>query len=86
MNENGHNQAENERLDRVERIIEALAGRQQEIEDEFSRLLKAQVVLQDSQQRLQDAQQRTEKALATFIETLKSEPPKRRISSMPSSI
>ena len=68
MNENGHNQAENERLDRVERIIEALAGRQQEIEDEFSRLLKGQVVLQDSQQRLQDAQQRTEKALATFIE------------------
>ena len=49
MDGNGHNQAENERLDRVERIMVALAGRQELIEDEFSRLLKAQVVLQDSQ-------------------------------------
>src|ERR1017187_9301505 len=68
MNGNGHNQAENQRLDRVQRIIEALAGRQEPMKDDFGRLLKAQVVLVDSQQRLPDAQQRTAAALAAYIE------------------
>ena len=36
-----------DRLDRIEGIIEATASRQGEIENEFFRLLKAQVVLQD---------------------------------------
>lgn len=36
-----------DRLDRIEGIIEATASRQGEIENEFPRLLKAQVVLQD---------------------------------------
>ena len=36
-----------ERLDRIEGILEATASRQGEIEDEFIRLLKAQVVMQD---------------------------------------
>jgi hypothetical protein len=36
------------RFDRIEGIIEALAGRQALIEDGFARLLKAQVVMVDS--------------------------------------
>ena len=40
-----------ERLDRIEAIIEATASRQGEIEDEFVRLLKAQVVMQDEMSR-----------------------------------
>jgi hypothetical protein len=71
MSENGHNQAENQRLDRVERIIEAPAGRQELIEDEFGRLLKAQIVVVDSQQQLQEAHKRTDAALASFIEHAK---------------
>ena len=42
---NGHNNPD--RLDRVEGIIEALANRQHIIEDEFARLLRAQVVTVD---------------------------------------
>ena len=41
----------NERLDRIEGIIEATASRQAAIEDEFVRLLKAQVVMQDEMNR-----------------------------------
>ena len=40
-----------ERLDRIEGIIEATASRQGDIEDEFVRLLKAQVVMQDETNR-----------------------------------
>jgi hypothetical protein len=40
--DNGHGSA---RLDRIEGIIEALANRQVLIEDEFARLLRAQVVM-----------------------------------------
>lgn len=36
------------RLDRIEAIIEAGATRQADIEDEFHRLLRAQVVMADS--------------------------------------
>jgi len=43
--DNGHGKS---RLDRIEGIIEALAGRQVLIEDEFARLLKAQVVMVDA--------------------------------------
>ena len=44
--ENGR-QYHSERLDRIEGIIEATASRQANIEDEFVRLLKLQVALQD---------------------------------------
>ena len=44
--ENGR-QYHSERLDRIEAIIEATASRQANIEEEFARLLKAQVVLYD---------------------------------------
>lgn len=40
------------RLDRIEGIIEALANRQHLIEDEFARLLKAQVLMADHMERL----------------------------------
>jgi hypothetical protein len=43
--ENGHGKS---RLDRIEEIMEVLANRQALIEDEFTRLLKAQVVMFDS--------------------------------------
>lgn len=55
---NGHNSPD--RLDRVEGIIEALANRQNIIEDEFVRLLRAQVVMGDTMNKLGEAQ----KALA----------------------
>ena len=38
-------------LDRIEGIIKAIASRPAEIEDEFMRLLKAQVVMQDEMNR-----------------------------------
>lgn len=44
---NGHNQDDTSRLDRIEGIIEAIANRQAGIEDEFLRLLKAQIVFGD---------------------------------------
>jgi hypothetical protein len=47
---NGHNNPN--RLDRVEGIIEALANRQHIIEDEFARLLRAQVVTVDIVEKL----------------------------------
>jgi len=47
--DNGHGSA---RLDRIEGIIEALANRQALIEDEFARLLKAQVVMFDTMNNL----------------------------------
>ena len=49
----------NPRLDRIEGIIEALANRQNLIEDEFSRLLKAQVVMVDHMNKLTEAQRQT---------------------------
>ena len=45
--ENGHGHQES-RLDRIERIIEVVASRQADVEEEFARLLKAQIVLQDN--------------------------------------
>jgi hypothetical protein len=47
---NGHNNPD--RLDRVEGIIEALANRQHIVEDEFARLLRAQVVTVDIVEKL----------------------------------
>src|SRR5947207_1065915 len=47
---NGRNGSE--RLDRIEGIIEALANRQPLIEDEFARLLRAQVVTVDVVEKL----------------------------------
>lgn len=44
---NGHSQDDKGRLDRIEGIIEALATRQADLEDEFARLLKAQIVIGD---------------------------------------
>ncbi len=52
---NGNNGG-NPRLDRIEGIIEALANRQNLIEDEFSRLLKAQVVMGDQLNKLAESQ------------------------------
>jgi len=49
----------NPRLDRIEGIIEALANRQNLIEDEFSRLLKAQVVMGDHLNKLAEIQVKT---------------------------
>jgi hypothetical protein len=49
----------NPRLDRIEGIIEALANRQNLIEDEFSRLLKAQVVMADHMNKLAETQRQT---------------------------
>ena len=40
------------RLDRVERIIAASAARRADIEDEFRRLLRAQVVMADTMREL----------------------------------
>jgi hypothetical protein len=47
------------RLDRIEGIIEALATRQAIVEDEFARLLKAQVVMADSQAKTEATAART---------------------------
>jgi hypothetical protein len=65
---NGHNSPD--RLDRIEGIIEALANRQQLIEDEFARLLRAQVVMADhmnqidvSLKQLAEAQRLTEEQM-----------------------
>ena len=44
---NGHNQDEMSRLDRIEGIIEALANRQVALEDDYRRLLTAQIVIGD---------------------------------------
>ena len=49
------NEHYSERLDRIEGIIEATASRQGEIEDEFARLLKAQVVMHDETNRANKA-------------------------------
>lgn len=49
--DNGHGKT---RLDRIEGIIEALANRQALIEDEFARLLKAQVVMVDAMTTMSD--------------------------------
>ncbi|MFN0171868.1 MAG: hypothetical protein ACKV22_36100 [Bryobacteraceae bacterium] len=62
------------RLDRIEAIIEALANRQALIEDEFSRLLKAQVVTVDTVQQLakeigelREAQKHTDERMNALI-------------------
>ena len=49
---NGNGQYHNERLDRIEGIIEATASRQGEIEDGFASLLKAQVLMHDGLSKL----------------------------------
>jgi peptidoglycan hydrolase CwlO-like protein len=51
------------RLDRIEAIIEATATSQADIEDEFRRLLRAQVVMADSIRELAAAQHGTESNL-----------------------
>jgi hypothetical protein len=55
--DNGHGSA---RLDRIEGIIEALANRQALIEDEFARLLKAQVVMFDTMNSLGELQRQSD--------------------------
>lgn len=59
---NGHDPL---RLDRIEKIIEVVATRQADIEDDFARLLKAQVLMADSLTSLATAQARTDEKLAT---------------------
>jgi hypothetical protein len=79
---NGSNKPD--RLDRVESIIKALADRQHLIEDEFVRLLRAQVVMSDHMEKqaahltaiderlknLAEAQQRTESHMNSLILTV----------------
>ena len=55
--DNGHGKT---RLDRIEGIIEALANRQALIEDEFVRLLKAQVVMVDTMNNLGELQRQAD--------------------------
>ncbi|MCX6638783.1 MAG: hypothetical protein NT090_27330 [Acidobacteria bacterium] len=62
------------RLDRIEAIIEAAAVRQADIEDEFRRLLRAQVVMVDNmgqlaaeQVKLAEQQRNTEEKLHALI-------------------
>lgn len=55
--DNGHGST---RLDRIEGIIEALANRQVLIEDEFVRLLKAQVVMVDTMTNLGEMQRQAD--------------------------
>ena len=62
------------RLDRIERIVEVLANSQAQIEQEFRRLLTAQVLLTDAQRQteeklnaLADAQRQTEEKLNALI-------------------
>jgi hypothetical protein len=62
------------RLDRIEAIIEAVAVRQADIEDEFRRLLRAQVVMVDNmgqlaaeQVKLAEQQRNTEEKLHALI-------------------
>ena len=57
-----------DRLDRIEGIIEATASRQAEIEDEFSRLLKAQVVLHDNASRFHDEMSKFVKLSSAHME------------------
>lgn len=74
------------RLDRIEAIIEAVATRQADLEDEFRRLLRAQVVMADSMRELADsqrslaaAQRNTEERLNALIsivdEIVRKRPP-----------
>jgi hypothetical protein len=61
------------RLDRIEGIIEALANRQVPIEDEFARLLKAQVVMFDTMNNLGGLQRQADErlnALRAFVDDL----------------
>jgi hypothetical protein len=77
--QNGHNRPS--RLDRVEAIIEALANRQQLIEDEFARLLRAQVVTVDEVEKLKrrteekfqqlaESQKRVDDSMSVLIQTV----------------
>jgi len=79
MAEETNGQNGKSRLDRIEGIIEALANRQYLIEDEFARLLRAQVVSADEYEKLKikteqkfqqvaDAQRRTDEALQALAE------------------
>ncbi len=69
---NGHS-----RLDRIEAILETVATRQSDMEDEFRRLLRAQVVVVDTmgqlaaeQVKLAEQQRNTEEALNSLITTV----------------
>ncbi|MBI4876125.1 MAG: hypothetical protein HY822_15920 [Acidobacteria bacterium] len=55
------------RLDRIEGIIEAIATRQADPEDEFRRLLSAQVVMVDTVQDLAEAQRRSDERMNALI-------------------
>ncbi|MGC9969429.1 MAG: hypothetical protein ABSE56_02445 [Bryobacteraceae bacterium] len=77
------------RLDRIEAIIEAVATREADIEDEFRRLLRAQVVMADSMRELADsqrslaaAQRNTEERLNALIavvdDIVRKRPPNQR--------
>jgi hypothetical protein len=58
--DNGHGKT---RLDRIEGVIEALANRQVLIEDEFARLLKAQVVMVDAMTTMSDTMTAVERRI-----------------------
>ncbi|MBI4875230.1 MAG: hypothetical protein HY822_11415, partial [Acidobacteria bacterium] len=55
------------RLDRIEAIIEVPATRQADIEDEFSRLLRAQVVIVGSVRKLADSQRHADERMNALI-------------------
>ena len=63
---NGSNNPD--RLDRVEGIIEALADRHHLIEDEFARLLRAQVVMGDALTKVVEAQAKLAEAQARMAD------------------
>jgi len=65
--DNGHGKS---RLDRIEGIIETLAGRQALIEDEFARLLKAQVVMVDSMTTMSDTVTTMGETMTTMSDTV----------------
>jgi hypothetical protein len=75
----GNGSGGSDRLDRVEGIIEALANRQQLVEDEFARLLRAQVVTVDVVEKLghkvdalADAQKITDQKIREMAHSLDS--------------
>ena len=56
----------NERLDRIEKIVEVLAGVQMQYQDEHRMLLKSQVLMSDSITKLAESH----KALAERVDTV----------------
>lgn len=57
-----------ERLDRIEKIVEVLAGVQMQYRDEHQMLLKSQVLMAESITKLAEAQKVTEQRLNALAE------------------